>query len=107
MVREITGDLLRELGHEVIEVADATSALEYLRHGDEPIDLLLTDVRMPNMTGYALARKAIEQRPSLHVVYMTGQEEGVSAPGHVLRKPCTLGRLESVLTHIERLQSAA
>lgn len=98
IVRQVTGDMLRDLRHEVYEAPDAATALSWLGRPDCSIDLLITDVRMPGMSGFTLARKAAEIRPRLQVLYISGFAEGVAAPGPLLPKPCTLGQLEASIS---------
>jgi two-component system cell cycle sensor histidine kinase/response regulator CckA len=58
------------------EVTDAPGGEEALA-GWEPIDVLVTDVVMPGMTGQQLAQVAVERNPDLRVVYMSGHTEDV------------------------------
>jgi CheY-like chemotaxis protein len=80
---------LREAGYTVLAAPDYRDALKLL---DSPvaIDLLLTDLSMPSVNGFALARMASLRREGLRVVYVTGVEVPLSeAMGPVLRKPVT------------------
>jgi two-component system, NtrC family, response regulator len=67
--RGIIEDILRLAGHEVASVPGGDDALEALRTRD--FDLLLTDLRMPEMSGVELLRQAKRLRPELEVVVMT------------------------------------
>ena len=71
-VRAYTVDCLRELGYRVLEAHDGASALRLLQRQTEPIDLLFTDVVMPNMTGRELVEKAREIQTNLKVLYTSG-----------------------------------
>jgi CheY-like chemotaxis protein len=102
IVRQVTSDMVRHLDHQVIEAHDGESALNLLACSSSPVDVLLTDVRMPGMTGPSLARAVQEAHPGVGIVYMTGYADGISLPGPVLRKPCTLGELENVLEEARR-----
>jgi CheY-like chemotaxis protein len=73
-LRLSTADLLDDMGHQVVEAADAPAALEWLRAG-HPVDLLLTDIRMPLMDGQELAAAARALRPDLTVVFTTGASD--------------------------------
>ena len=66
-----TADLLRELGHEPIEIASASEALRYLA-GNQPPDVAILDFAMPEMNGLELARKIRESHPSIPVLLATG-----------------------------------
>ncbi len=67
--RDIIADILIKEGHQVTAAASARAALDALE-GDA-FDLLLTDLRMPEMDGLELLREARRRRPELDVVLMT------------------------------------
>lgn len=72
MVRQSTATQLRSLGFSVQEASSGESALEILQKNEE-IDLLLSDVLMPNgMNGVSLADKALELKPDLKVLLVSG-----------------------------------
>jgi signal transduction histidine kinase len=68
---ELATAALREIGYRVIPAAHANEALAVLSEGSN-IDLLLTDVVMPDINGRKLADEARTMRPGLKVLYMTG-----------------------------------
>jgi signal transduction histidine kinase len=70
-VRAYVVETLSALNYKVREAADAEAALGILRDSG-PVDLLLTDVVMPGMNGRNLAEAALQRRPGLKVLYMTG-----------------------------------
>lgn len=70
-VRSAVAEMLDGLGYHVHEAASGAEALELLRTSLD-VDVLLTDVAMPLMTGPALARAAGLMRPDLPVVFMSG-----------------------------------
>lgn len=79
-------------GPEALAVADA--------EGDH-IQLLLTDIRMPGMDGYELARELTRRRPGVRVLYMSGYAENMPPAGvPFLQKPF---RLDTLKREIERL----
>ena len=98
-VRHISVDALRELGYTVVQAADANQALEVL--ATQPrIDLLFTDVVMPEMNGRRLAELALAQNPALHVLFTTGYTRNavvhngtLDAGVAFLAKPFTLEQL--------------
>jgi two-component system NtrC family response regulator len=67
--RDILGGFLRKQGFDVQEAASAPDALARLR--EEPVDLMLTDVKMPGMSGLDLLREARALNPELPVVVLT------------------------------------
>ncbi|HEY8572550.1 response regulator [Phenylobacterium sp.] len=70
-VREITAAMLVELGYGVLEAGSGGAALDILRT-DQPVDILLADYAMPGMNGVDAARRAVEMRPGLPVLFITG-----------------------------------
>ena len=71
LVREATVGNVMDLGHRVIEAADADAALQIL-DGGAAIDILFTDVRLPGKNGEQLAREAQQKRPELKVILTSG-----------------------------------
>ncbi len=109
-VRTLLADLLRTVGHEAVEVASGAEALERL-NTDDAFDLVMTDLGMPELTGWDVAR-AVNERPSPPpVVLVTGwgiqlddamlQNSGVAS---VIAKPFTI---EEVLAAVELIARRA
>jgi signal transduction histidine kinase/ActR/RegA family two-component response regulator len=71
-VRKITARILRDAGYEVLTAASGDEALSVARKQDGEIDLLLTDVVMPRMSGSEVAARMRKIRPSLKVLFMSG-----------------------------------
>lgn len=95
-VRKLARELLLRNGYEVIEGADAEDALRIAAAFPKPIDLLLTDVVMPGMSGRVLAQRLAGDNPRLRVLYMSGYTDdaivnhGVLTPDIAfLQKPFT------------------
>jgi CheY-like chemotaxis protein len=71
MLRCLIVESLELAGFAVVEAGDGLEALDRL--GENPdVRLLLSDVKMPNMDGYALAEAAASLRPELKILLMTG-----------------------------------
>src|SRR6202521_5071475 len=66
----ITVEYLHELGHEVVAVPEAETAILQLKDGR--FDAVMTDIRLPGMSGIELARALIRDYPSLPVVISSG-----------------------------------
>jgi CheY-like chemotaxis protein len=66
----ITVEYLHELGHEVVAVPEAEKAILHLKDGR--FDAVMTDIRLPGMSGIELARALIKDYPSLPVVIASG-----------------------------------
>ena len=75
MVREITGQVLSHAGYRVLESASAREALQKASEHDGRIDVLLTDVVMPEMNGADLAHRMLDQQPDLITIFMSGYAE--------------------------------
>jgi PAS domain S-box-containing protein len=71
-VREMAVEVLENLGYDVVEAASGADALELLGREEKAPELLLTDVIMPGMSGGELVRRAMELRPGLKVLFMSG-----------------------------------
>lgn len=105
-VRRVAARILREAGYTVIEAANAAEALELCK--SNAIDLLLTDVVMPEMNGLELAKQVSERWPDLQMLFMSGyagdRVQGASLIDQVayLEKPLTPRKL---LSHVARLLS--
>ena len=93
IVRGLVREILERDGYTVLEAADAEQALA-TSHDRDDIDLLLTDVVMPRMTGPEVARLVAEFRDGLKVLYMSGYSDatvvqrGLLEPGTAfIQKP--------------------
>jgi CheY-like chemotaxis protein len=98
-LRRVVERQLTELGYTVREAASAQPALALLA-GDEPVDLLFTDIVMPGaMDGLDLAYEAGRLRPGLRVLLTSGFTGGganrrvADSPFELLAKPYSLGEL--------------
>jgi PAS domain S-box-containing protein len=71
-VRRVVLAMLARGGYRVLEAATPDQALEFARNGQQTIDLLLTDVVMPKMSGPEVVRRVRELRPELKAICMSG-----------------------------------
>lgn len=77
-IRKLVRDTLEPLGYTIIEASDGEEALELFRQGQHKIDMLLTDVIMPKMTGKKLAEALAAEKPEFNkVLYMSGYTDNV------------------------------
>ncbi|MCX5770728.1 MAG: response regulator [Candidatus Hydrogenedentes bacterium] len=83
-VRKLACNILKSHGYDVIEAGSSPDALRLAEAHGGPIDLLLTDVVMPQMNGRELYRQIALLRPDLKVLYMSGYTDDVIAHHGVL-----------------------
>jgi len=100
---------LTKAGYEVASFDNGKAAYDRLR--EEPFELLLTDIVMPEMDGIELARKATEIDPELKVMFITGFAAVALNPDNkapkdakVLSKPF---HLKDLVNEVERMLAAA
>jgi CheY-like chemotaxis protein len=98
MLRMIAVEILQDAGFQVFEAGDGVEALELLKANPE-ISLLVSDIKMPRMDGYALAEAGLRFKPGLKVLLMTGYAQDPpadllkAASLQILHKPFDLDRL--------------
>lgn len=71
-IRIATSTILENAGNRVVMAEDGVEALNLLNTHDEEFNLVITDIKMPNMDGITLARKTQEIAPSLPIILTTG-----------------------------------
>jgi CheY-like chemotaxis protein len=74
-VRELTVRMLQQLGYAILTASSGVEALEIAQTHNGAIDLLLTDVVMPGISGRHLADQLLEQRPGTRVLFLSGYTE--------------------------------
>ncbi len=106
-VRDITAQGLERLGYHVISARDAVAAKQICAAHSNPIDVLLTDVIMPDTNGPRLARALKSARPEMRVLFMSGytddslMECGFSMDSvDLINKPFTFDQLHRKLRHV-------
>jgi CheY-like chemotaxis protein len=88
-------------GYSVWEARDGEEALDVAEAEGNRIQLLLTDLRMPGMDGYELARELTRRRPDIRVLYMSGYSENLPPPGvPFLQKPFRLTTLKREIARL-------
>jgi two-component system cell cycle sensor histidine kinase/response regulator CckA len=107
LVRQLTHEILRRSGYQVLEASDGAEALRRLHDHPGRIDLLLTDVVMPSMSGYELVERARPLRPEMRILYVSGySEEAIIRQGQLtenielLAKPFTPGVLTAKIRQL-------
>lgn len=74
VVRRLVERLLIDAGYSVLSASHGRDALEVARQATIPVDLTITDVRMPGMDGWELGRRLRERWPELPVLYLSGYD---------------------------------
>jgi CheY-like chemotaxis protein len=108
-VRALVRNVLREKGYRVLEASRGEEALELSELYSGQIDLLVTDVVMPKMSGRELARRLVNLRPHIKVLYISGYADdvvwyqgGLDSGGAFLQKPFSpealAGKVREVLS---------
>ncbi|MFL9673776.1 response regulator [Pseudomonas marginalis] len=95
IVRMLIVDVLEELEFLVLEAADAEEALKIVENTAQIIDLMMTDVGLPDMDGKQLAAKVREMRPTLPILFASGYAENIDVPAgmQVIAKPFSIDQL--------------
>ena len=106
-VRIFGARALRNKGYKVLEAKSGEAGLEVIRTAEETIDLLITDVVMPNMDGPALIREVREIHPDMKVIFISGYTEDAfrqrldsDSEIHFLPKPFSLKQLASKVKEV-------
>lgn len=72
IVRKMVKEILTGEGYTVIPTADGREAYDYFRKNSNKIDLIVTDIVMPNMDGRELGQQCRERTPNIGILYMSG-----------------------------------
>jgi CheY-like chemotaxis protein len=95
-VREILAETLQDLGYVVMTAASGEEALPILG-GDHGFDLVISDVRMPGMSGLELAEEIRRRWPSVKLVLISGYFLPQATPERVLKKPFHMKDLATIV----------
>ncbi|GAA2891920.1 hypothetical protein Acy02nite_15010 [Actinoplanes cyaneus] len=103
-LRELATQMLEMRGFSVLVAKDPVSAIMTCRVHSGAIDVLLTDLGLPGVSGGELARSASEVRPGMKIVYVSGVPEEIAVKKGLIRagspfvaKPYTADRLAGML----------
>ncbi len=95
-VRTVVAESLQELGYRVIQASGGVEALELLAdHSD--LRMIITDIRMPDMSGIELANIATQRRQDLKVILISGYFVSQQVHRRFLRKPFRIRDLEAAV----------
>ena len=95
IVRMLIVDVLEELEFKVLEAAYAEEALKMVKDTGQIIDLMMTDVGLPDMDGKQLATEVRELRATLPILFASGYAENIDVPAgmQVIGKPFSIDQL--------------
>lgn len=94
LVRLLCERILRHAGYLVLSAEGGLEALDLLSRLQPCLDLLLTDIRMPGLSGDVLAAGLRQQNPTLAILLMSGHRQGgEELPAPLLLKPFTADQL--------------
>ncbi len=106
-VRSFAARALSNKGYKIIEADCAETALELIQNHGREIELIVTDVIMPGMTGPAMIEKIIPDYPHIKVIFMSGYAEeafvdnyGADRAFNFLAKPFTLKQLAAIVKEV-------
>jgi two-component system cell cycle sensor histidine kinase/response regulator CckA len=108
ILRRMIRDFLKSLGMEILETSNAAEAIHVARSYPGTIDLLLTDIDMPRMSGWESAKQIGALRTGIRILYMSGgislQEwkdfKGKPVGTYFIQKPFRLEELKALLMAI-------
>ncbi len=95
-VREILAETLEDFGYAVLTAASGEEALPVLAR-DGGVSMVITDVRMPGMSGLELAEEVRQRWPGVKVVLISGYFVPPQAPQRFLKKPFHIKELASLV----------
>jgi DNA-binding NtrC family response regulator len=106
-VRNLTRAMLGRQGYRILDAGSAVEALTLARDTAVPIDLLLTDIVMPQMNGLELAKEIMAARPGIKVLFMSGYTDSavvkqgiLTAEMPFIKKPFTSASLHSKVREV-------
>lgn len=99
-VRSFAIEALKRQGYEVLQASSGAEALELMREADRPIDIVVSDVIMPEMDGPSMYKQLLETNPGLKIIFMSGYPDDAfkntldpDATFAFLQKPFSLAAL--------------
>jgi CheY-like chemotaxis protein len=110
-VRRLLGEVLKGAGHDLVEVSTAKEGLRLL--GERAIDLVITDILMPDMDGLEVIRNVRREFPKIKIIAISGGRQDIDycdvarcfGADETLMKPVTIQALRDTVTRL--LQSPA
>jgi CheY-like chemotaxis protein len=95
-VRVVVSEFLEDFGYHVIQASSALQALDLLA-GMPDLRMIITDIRMPDMSGIDLANLATQRQSDLKIILISGYFVSQSVDRRFLRKPFRMRELEAAV----------
>lgn len=105
LMRELMREMLATHTRRIVAAADGAGARAALR--EQQIDVLITDVSLPDESGVEVAREALRRNPALPVIVCSGYDatdivRSLGPTACALRKPVDVGDIEALLERLAR-----
>jgi len=111
-IRASLSEFVQEDGHEVLTAEDADEGFRLLQ--EQPVDIIVTDIILPRVTGVALLERIQEARPDVQITMITGEPTVDTAAAAVragafdcLAKPIPRDEFKAVITSAARVKALA
>lgn len=89
-VRELTKDLLEEVGYRVITAVDGQDAVEKFAHHHDAVQLVILDIIMPKMSGKEAYNRIVEMAPEVRVIFVSGYTADVVTGNILINNDCAV-----------------
>jgi DNA-binding NtrC family response regulator len=106
-LREFLYMHLLHCGHSVLQAGSGYEAIERFQHNSQDIDILVTDIVMPDLSGDQLALRLCKEKPGLPVLFISGNSPAHLHPAlplhegiNFLRKPFSIETLEKAIANL-------
>ena len=108
IVRNVISEVLTDLSYHVVSFSSASEALEYYKKNVSEIDVVISDMRMPNMNGLQLYKKLNSMNPNLMFIMLSGFVDEISLEEDektlVLAKPISVKTLDEAIKKLLKIQ---
>jgi len=104
-ILDVCGEMLKNLGYEIISSSVSKEALKLFQNQPEKFDLLITDMTMPEMSGKRMALEILKIRPDIPVIVITGKkvEDEILfkiTDGEIIQKPFSQLEIGAVIRRV-------
>ena len=107
IVRNVIGEVLTDLSYHVASFSSATEALEHYKKNVEEIDVVISDMRMPNMNGMQLHKKLLNINPKLLFIMLSGFTDEITIEENentvILSKPITVKKIDEYIKKLLKI----